>query len=71
MAMDTLTILIIVTLGAFTGTGVGLLIGYLAKKQQRDWDAMSRNERLTNIALVLACSAICIAALGWYASRPI
>jgi membrane protein YqaA with SNARE-associated domain len=67
MAMDTLTILIVFTLGAFTGTCVGLLIGYFAKKQQRDWESMSLNDKLTNIALVLVCSAICIAALAWYA----
>jgi hypothetical protein len=69
MAVDTLTLLIVFTLGAFTGTCVGLIIGYFAKKQQRDWDCMSRNEKLTNIALVLGCSAICIATLAWYAFR--
>jgi hypothetical protein len=69
MAVDTLTILIVVTLGAFTGTCVGLLIGYFAKKQQQDWAGMSWNEKLTNIALVLGCSVICIAALAWYAFR--
>jgi hypothetical protein len=69
MAVDTLTILIVVTLGAFTGTCVGLLIGYFAKKQQRDWADMSKNEKLTNIALILGGSGICIAALAWYAFR--
>jgi membrane protein YqaA with SNARE-associated domain len=69
MAVDTLTILIVFTLGAFTGTCVGLIIGYFAKKQQRDWADMTRNEKLTNTALVLGCSAIFIAALAWYAFR--
>lgn len=68
MALDTLTILIVFTLGAFVGTCAGLLIGYCAKKQRRDWGAMARNEKLTNIVLIILCSAICIATLAWYAS---
>jgi hypothetical protein len=67
MAADLLTILIILSLGLFTGTGIGLLIGFLLKTQPRDWHAMTRRQLLVNAALVLACSAICIGSLAWYA----
>ncbi len=69
MTADLLTVLIIVTLGAFFGTVLGLFIGYLAKTQQREWSAISRRERLINAALVLGCSALCIAGLALYAFR--
>jgi len=68
MTMDLLTGLIIITLGAFGGTVLGLFIGYLVKMQKRDWKAMSRNEKLVNAALVIGCSALCIAGLAWYVS---
>lgn len=69
MAADVLTVLIIVSLGAFAGTAAGLLIGFLAGKQKKDWAEMDRNEKLINLALVIACSAICIASLAWYVFR--
>jgi hypothetical protein len=69
MAADLLTILIVVSLGLFTGTGAGLIIGYCAKKQKPDWRDLSRTEVLTNLALVVICSGICIAGLAWYAFR--
>jgi hypothetical protein len=69
MTADMLTILIVVSLGLFTGTCVGLMIGYCAKKQKPDWQDMSRHEILTNLALIVICSAICIGGLAWYAFR--
>jgi hypothetical protein len=69
MTADMLTILIVVSLGLFTGTSVGLIIGYCAKKQKPNWQDMSRNEILANLALVITCSAICIGGLAWYAFR--
>jgi ABC-type antimicrobial peptide transport system permease subunit len=67
MAADLLTVLIVVSLGLFTGTGAGLLIGYLAKKQKKTWGEMSWKDHYTNLALAGICSVICIAALAWYA----
>jgi hypothetical protein len=67
MAADILTALIVVTLGAFTGTAAGLLVGYCAKTQGRDWAVMSQKDKRTNIALVIVCSVTCIAGLAWYA----
>jgi hypothetical protein len=69
MTFDVTTILIVVSLGLFTGTGTGLIIGYLANLQKPDWHEMSRNEILANIALIVFCSAIVIAGLAWYAFR--
>jgi hypothetical protein len=66
MAADLLTILIILSLGLFTGTGTGLLIGCLLKTQKRQWHEMTRRELLINAALVGACSAICIGGLAGY-----
>lgn len=69
MTVDVLSVLIVVSLGVFVGTCVGLLLGYLARKQQKEWGAMSPREKQVNIALVLACSAIAVAGLAWYAFR--
>jgi hypothetical protein len=69
MTSELLTILIVVSLGLFTGTGVGLIIGYCAKLQKPGWQEMSRNEILTNLALIVICSALFIAGLAWYAFR--
>jgi ABC-type dipeptide/oligopeptide/nickel transport system permease subunit len=69
MTADLLTVLIIITLGAFSGTVLGLFIGYLGKTQKRDWSAMSRRAKLINAALVLGCSVLCIAGLALYAFR--
>jgi len=69
MTADLLTVLIIITVGAFFGTVLGLFIGYLGKTQKKDWSAMSRRAIAINAALVLGCSALCIAGLVWYVSR--
>jgi hypothetical protein len=69
MTADMLTILIVVSLGLFTGTTAGLSIGYGAGKQKKDFQEMSGNGILTNLALVVICSALAIAGLAWYACR--
>lgn len=69
MTADLLTVLIVITLGAFSGTVLGLLIGYFAKTQKSDWAAMSRRAIAINAALVLGCSALCITGLALYAFR--
>ncbi len=67
MSADLLSILIVVSLGLFFGTGAGLLLGYLLKVQERDWRRMSRRQILINAGLILVCSAGIITALAWYA----
>jgi ABC-type phosphate/phosphonate transport system permease subunit len=59
-------ILMVVALGTLAGTILGLLIGFMARRQQPLWGDMSRKERLINIALVLFFSIICTAGLAWY-----
>jgi len=66
MYTNTFEILMMVALGALAGTGIGLLIGFVAKKQKNEWFAMSRKERTINIFLVIVFCAICIAGLGYY-----
>ena len=65
--MDALSILIVVSLGLFAGTGIGLVIGFLAKIQPADWRAITRRQVILNAALCIVCSAACIAGIGWYA----
>jgi NADH:ubiquinone oxidoreductase subunit 5 (subunit L)/multisubunit Na+/H+ antiporter MnhA subunit len=59
-------ILMAVALGALAGTGIGLLIGFVAKQQGNEWSAMSRKQKTINIILVLFFSIVCIAGLSWY-----
>ena len=69
MSADLLTILIILALGVFSGTILGLLIGYLAKQQKPDWQAMTGRQKLVNALLILGCSALCVSGIAWYAFR--
>ena len=52
-------------IGLMAGTAIGLFIGYLAKMQRSRWADMTGREKAINIALVVICSVICIAALAW------
>ena len=56
----------ILALGVLAGSGTGLLIGFITGKQKRDWTAIQKKDKMINIILVLACSAIFIAVLAWY-----
>ena len=67
MSADVFSILNVIALGSLGGTGIGLAIGYLAKKQKGDWQSMSGNEKVINSALVLIFSLACIGMLAWYA----
>jgi hypothetical protein len=59
-------ILMLLALGTLAGTGTGLLIGFAAKKQKRDWTAMQTKDKIITVLLILACSSIAVAALSWY-----
>jgi len=65
MTASIFEIMMAVALGALTGTGIGLFIGFVAK-QQGNGSAMTRKEITINIALVLFFSTVCIAGLAWY-----
>lgn len=66
MYADTFEILMMVAFGTLVGTGIGLVIGYVAKKQKREWSAMTRKEHTINIALVFMFCAASTAVLGYY-----
>lgn len=66
MTATTLDILVILALGILAGTGSGLLIGFLAGRQERAWAAMQKKDKIINLLLILACSSIIIAFLAWF-----
>jgi len=66
MTATLLDILMILSLGILAGTGAGLSVGFIAKKQKRDWTAMQKKDKITAILLILACSVTITAVLGWY-----
>jgi hypothetical protein len=66
MTATLLDILMILALGILAGSGTGLLIGFIAGKQKRDWTMMQKKDKITTIMAVLACSATVIAVLAWY-----
>jgi hypothetical protein len=66
MTATLLDILMILSLGILAGTGAGLCIGFVARKQRRDWAAMQKREKITTVLLILACSSTIIAVLAWY-----
>jgi len=65
MNVNTFEILMMVALGTLVGTGIGLLIGFVAKKQKNEWSAMTRNEHTITIVLVIVFCAICTVILGY------
>jgi hypothetical protein len=66
MTATLLDFLMILSLGILAGTGTGLFIGFIAKKQKRDWTAMQKKDKSATILLILACSATITALLSWY-----
>jgi hypothetical protein len=66
MTMSTLSVLMVISLGAMSGTAIGLVIGYALGEQKSDWSAMTRHEKTVTMALIIVYSVICCAALGWY-----
>jgi ABC-type antimicrobial peptide transport system permease subunit len=69
MTVTLFSFLMVIALGSLAGTGTGLGIGFLAGKQKGSWTAMTKKEKTANILLVLGCSLVYIAALGWYAMQ--
>ncbi|RPI40581.1 MAG: hypothetical protein EHM53_01340 [Methanoregulaceae archaeon] len=69
MTATLLDILMILSLGILAGTAAGLVIGFVARKQNRDRAAMQKKDMMTNVLLILACSAMFSAGLAWYIFR--
>jgi NADH:ubiquinone oxidoreductase subunit 5 (subunit L)/multisubunit Na+/H+ antiporter MnhA subunit len=66
MSANMFDILMVIALGALAGTGIGLLIGFFAKKQKGEWSVMTRKDQTLNIALVIVFCVICITGLAYY-----
>ena len=66
MTATLLDILMILSLGILAGTGTGLVIGFVARKQNRELPGMQKKDIITNVLLVLVCSAMYSAVLAWY-----
>jgi hypothetical protein len=66
MTATLLDFLMIVSLSVLGGTGLGLLIGFIAKKQKRDWTAMQKQEKRTTFLLIAVCSVTIASVLAWY-----
>jgi hypothetical protein len=65
MSNSVFSIAMVILVGLMSGVIVGLLIGFLAKKQRPLWSDMTGAEKWTNILLVGVCSVIFIAGLAW------
>ena len=66
MYAETFEILMMMAFGTLAGTGIGLVIGFVAKKQKSEWSAMTRKEHTINVVLVIAFCAVCTLGLGYY-----
>lgn len=66
MSGNLFDILMVTALGVLAGTGAGLLIGFLARKQKPEWSAMTRKEQTINIGLVIVFCVICTTVIGYY-----
>ena len=66
MYADTFEILMMVAFGTLAGTGIGLVIGFIAKKQKSEWSAMTRKEHTLTIVLLMVFCSICAIGLWYY-----
>ena len=66
MSANMFDILMVIALGTLAGTGIALIIGFLARIQKREWSAMNQNQKTLQVALVILFCGICIAGLGYY-----
>lgn len=66
MTATLLDFLMILALGVLAGTGIGILIGVIARKQKREWAAMEKRDKITAVLLILVSSATITAVMAWY-----
>jgi hypothetical protein len=62
--MNAFDILMVIAIGSLIGTGIGLTIGSVAKKQGSAASGMTCSDITLNSALVAVCSCISIAGLA-------
>jgi len=63
--MNAFDILMVLALGSLAGTGIGLIIGSIAKKRGNFTPMTTRDEITLNLTPVIVCSCISIACLAW------
>jgi hypothetical protein len=66
MSANMFDILMVIALGTLAGTGIGLIIGFFAGIQKSEWSAMSRNQQIFQVALLILFCVVCIAGLAYY-----
>jgi CDP-diglyceride synthetase len=66
MSANVFDIMIVIALGILAGTGIGLIIGFFAGIQKREWSAMNRDQQIFQLALLIFFCVICIAILAYY-----
>ena len=64
MNMNAFDILMVIAVGSMTGTGIGLIFGFLAKIQGNALTGMTWKEQILNGALIGGCSCVSCIALG-------
>jgi hypothetical protein len=62
--MNAFDILMVMSVGSLTGTGIGLTIGSAAKKQGSAASGMTRSDITLNSVLIGVCSCISIVGLA-------
>ena len=65
MNMNAFDIVMVIAVGSMTGTGIGLIIGFVAKKQGNFTSIMTRKDCILNFALISGCLCVSIVGLGW------
>ncbi len=65
MNVNAFDILMVIAVGSLAGTGIGLVIGFVAKKQGNATSIMTVRESVLNFAMIVGCSTIGIIGLGW------
>jgi hypothetical protein len=63
---DVFAVLMVIALGLIFGGGIGLVLGYILRRQGPRWSAISSRLRWQNIAIVVACIAVVTAFFAWY-----
>ena len=64
MNMNVFDILMVISVGSMTGTGIGLIFGFLAKKQGNTLTGMTSKEQILNGAFIGGCSCVSCIVLG-------
>jgi hypothetical protein len=65
MNVNAFDIFMVIAVGSLAGTGIGLVIGFVAKKQGNATSIMTARDSILNFAMIVGCSSIGIVGLGW------